>query len=359
MPSAARGFAISAGIGVAIGVAFGVASQSVGSSFDGGLPRNFGIQIMTVITIGGIGLLGILLVLPRATRAFGAALLLAAPCAAAGFLVASAIVPENPGQQDLTGTVKVELSLPVSQVLEASAVCTDPGRPDRALEIDAELGRVGIDDLRLFVTVFRGQDSASVRFGVNTMPGYTGTAAVAEMSPDQHTGRATFAGLASSGGWIGGTSANTLSGSFSWECSATGGSPRVSVPPTEHPQYMDGWFTIHGLITVDRNLPSATAPFPGRATGICSSTTRYGVEAMETVVSWPPDGQARLRLVPGETSAGLTIDRGDGSVPQTVAGPAVITERKAGSIVIDRTLRAEFDVREGHLSIEVSWFCPS
>jgi hypothetical protein len=142
-------------------------------------------------------------------------------------------------------------------------------------------------------------------------------------------------------------------GSITWDCTAgpaPTNDPRAD--PTDETEPLQGWFTLHGIVNVDREAPGATFPFPGQASGLCSRQFELRTGAIETVVPWVHGLRARLVLIPERTRATLTIDLANGSVPETATAEAVVVER--GTM---RTLTAEFNLRAGRLRLEVWWDC--
>lgn len=210
-------------IGAGLGFLLGGQSQSLGGGYEGGLPRNLGPNVMTLALAVFVGLGGLVLLVPRSTRSFGGALLLAAAGVGVGFVAAGVLVPENPGAQTLGGTVRVELTSPEG-TFEGPASCETPSAPGRGFLVNAALGNLGDDRLSVWVVHFRGQESASLTFRLNEgRDAYEGTGPV-ETTADQRTGRATFANLTSRTGPIAGAPAS-LSGTLTWSCGGAAGVP--------------------------------------------------------------------------------------------------------------------------------------
>jgi hypothetical protein len=309
----------------------------------------------------GLGLLGLVLSMVQSARPFGLGLLTAAAFVAVGLPVGGALGPTWHPVETLVGHVRVALTAPVGEELEASATCTALPGDGRTGTIDASpLGRVGIDELHLRLEwapdAPAGRAPAKLALGVNADPGYEGVLSVAESGHDRLTGRGTFSGVESLGTTIGGRP-GAAAGEISWDC--TGGVVHTPPPwasPTDETSPLEGWFHLRGIVTIEPDAPGATPPLGGRASGLCSRASELHTRGIETVVPWLDGGRARLRLVPEPTRAILTIETGDGSVPETITAPATV--RLLNDAQRGHSLTAIFQLRAGRLGLSVDWWCP-
>jgi hypothetical protein len=351
-----------AGFGLLVGGKLGWDYTALSNpNWTGMFPPTMGVMLSSIGLVIGLMVLGVILAIPSSTQPFGVWMMTSGGFVIAGFIVGSFLGPKWQPAQVSAGHVRLELVQPAAQVLEANATCTTPERDSRIGTIEAmPLGRIGIDELRLSVFWMpgnrSGDGSATIRLRVNTSAGYEGSARVVEASGDRRTGRATFEGLESSSGWIGGNHA-ALAGSITWDCSGGGPANGPLPSPTERVASMQGWFHLHGIVTVDDDLPGPqpTPPFEGQASGTCSPASELRTDAIETVVTWVGGQRARLRLVPEPTKATLTIDLGDGSTPETATAPATV--RFLNAAKTDRELSAVFQLRAGRLELKVDWWC--
>lgn len=354
-------FITAAGAGLLIGGMLGWDYTALNNpNWTGLFPPTMGVMLTSIGLVLGLLVLGVILAIPSSTRSVGVWMMTSGGFVIAGFIVGSFLGPKWVPAQASAGHVRLELVQPTAQVLEANATCTTNENEPRIGSIEAiPLGRIGIDELRLSVfwlpRTQSGDRAATIRLRVNTSAGYEGSVQVVEASGDRRTGRATFEGLESTSGWIGGNHA-ALAGSIAWDCS--GGGP-VNSPfpsPTTEVSYLQGWFHLHGIITVDDDLPGPhpTPPFEGQASGTCSLEYEVRTAEITTVVTWVDGQRARLSVKPEPTRATLTVVLEDGST-QTVTAPATVRFMNAAKS--DRILTAVFELEEGRLELSVDWFC--
>lgn len=321
----------------------------------------FGAFITAAGLFLGLGLLGLALSVVQSTRPFGIRVLTSAVFVAAGLPIGGALGPAGHPVESLEGRVRLALTVPVSEVLDATAICTTLPGTGRAGTVEAApLGRVGIDELNLRLDWSADAAAAAaparLALGLNADRGYEGAMSVAESGHDRLTGRGTFAGAERVGTGIGGMP-GAAAGEISWDC--TGGvvhTPQPWASPTDEVTLLQGWFHLRGIVTVEPDAPGAAPPLEGRATGLCSRRDELHTRAIETVVRWLDGGRARLRLMPEATRATLTVEPGDGSATETRTAPA--TARLLNDARGGHSLTAVFQLRAGRLGLTVDWWCP-
>ena len=353
----------------ALGLYFG-ASQGAEYGFLSGNPIHMewgspelGTGLSAVGIVIGLVVVGLVLQASDSLGDLGIAMLIGAVGFVVGFFPGVAFGPRWQLAQSFPGTVRVELAAPVGMAFDATALCTIRDNDTNVGTIDVvSLGTAGVDRLTLNVAMFGDGTGAArtdntfprVKLGVNTGFGYDGSAQLTEVAPDRRSGRGTLALQAGSTGRLGGQNGPaSLSGTISWDCSSEpGATPLPTQPPVVGDPSLQGWFQLHGIVTVEQGQPGQEPPFPGQASGTCSVAYPLRTGLIETVVPWVDGKRARLGLIPTRDLATLTIDLGNGSPVETATARPTVTQRNN-----DRYLAAVFDLAAGRLELNVDWFC--
>lgn len=90
-----------------------------------------GVLVLAAAIVGGLGLLGVVFLVPRSTRRGGQALLVVAGCLVVGWPLGSTFGPRWQPPRLVPGQVSVQLSAPAVPPLVASASCATEANGDR------------------------------------------------------------------------------------------------------------------------------------------------------------------------------------------------------------------------------------
>jgi hypothetical protein len=367
--------------GLVVGYVLGSQHAWLESSDQGGfIPAEFLTTVLSAGILGSAALLGLLFLMGDKARAGGRSLLLFAAFGAAGWAVGYALGARWQDPVAHLGEAVLELAEPPGTRLTSAVTCWTQQNGDVIVRLRADsIGEVGIDRLGLELDIVTGTMNAPasgrVDLLVNRRRGYTGNASLSDLTANQASGRATFselpAGVQRIGGWVSSVDGSTgaaipgvpsgldsLAGSVLWTCSPE---PAPVAPPVEvPPEPVQGWFALTGLVELREPGAGATGVPYGYASGTCSMDSPLRVDALETVVPWRDGARARLRLVPEQTSATLTVTVDDGRPAQTVRSAARLVETPSGAStgsIGSRTISATFPLAEGDLSLSVEWDC--